>query len=526
MYRLLLLDDEEIVTRGIQKVFDLEKSGFQVVGVFQNPQKALDVLPELQPDLMITDIKMPQMNGLDFATKAKKLLPESEIVILSGYGDFAFAQSAVKIGVSDYLLKPIKKDDFQQMLDAMHAKLEEKKSQKQQADDMALLLQNSYTELKNRFFLSLVEDNMFDEKLYHTLQKHHTMDVFDTDFMLIKVDFDQVCLQGDYMSEIGKLIQDSEEKFSDFGLVEDFLSDESLYFYVYHIESTEYEMIRQEARRLAEEKRRQGIQLVCGISHMHHGIRELFQARNDCIRRIFMQKANIDEHSEANPIKTDEINIHMPYEEIETLFHMITTGEMDGLSVVLHKIFELPQDKITILLLDYSCSVTFLILLRVYQLQFKFKLDQHIVSQRELDLRVLKLEYPSMEIQKNLVEQKLLTVAEQIAAQEVAAPSKMIRAALDYINEHFHENISLLDVAENINISKNYLCDIFKKELGVTFINYVTNLRIEKAKEYLTGTDMKMYEVSSAVGYNDYAYFSQIFKKHTGKTLSSYRKKN
>ena len=113
----------------------------------------------------------------------------------------------------------------------------------------------------------------------------------------------------------------------------------------------------------------------------------------------------------------------------------------------------------------------------------------------------------------------------KLGVQEMAAPSKMIRAALDYINEHFHENISPMDVAENINISKNYLCDIFKKELGVTFINYVTNLRIEKAKEYLTGTDMKMYEVSNAVGYNDYAYFSQIFKKHTGKTLSSYRKK-
>lgn len=215
----------------------------------------------------------------------------------------------------------------------------------------------------------------------------------------------------------------------------------------------------------------------------------------------------------------------MPYEEIETLFHMITTGEMEGLSYILQKIYELPEDKIPILLLDYSCSVTFLILLRVYQLQFKFGLDQQIVSHRELDLHVLKREYPSMEIQRNLVEKKLVTVAEQIAVQEMAAPSKMIRAALDYINAHFHENISLLDVAENINISKNYLCDIFKKELGVTFINYVTNLRIEKAKEYLTGTDMKMYEVSNAVGYNDYAYFSQIFKKHTGKTLSSYRKK-
>lgn len=525
MYRLLLLDDEEIVTRGIQKVFDLEKSGFQVVGVFQNPQKALESLPGLQPDLMITDIKMPQMSGLDFAAEAKQLLPESEIVILSGYGDFGFAQSAVKIGVSDYLLKPIKKDDFQQMLDTMHAKLEEKKTQKQQADNMALLLQNSYTELKNRFFLSLAEDNVFDEKLYQTLQKHHTMDVFDTDFLLVKVDFDQAYLHGDYMSEIGKLIQDSEGKFADFGLVEAFLSDESLYFYVNNIKASDEEMIRQETRLLVEEKRQKGIQLVCGISHMYHGIRELFRARNDCIRRIFMQRANIDEHSAANPIQTDEINIHMPYEEIEALFHMITTGEMEGLSYILQKIYELPEDKIPILLLDYSCSVTFLILLRVYQLQFKFGLDQQIVSHRELDLRVLKREYPSMEIQRNLVEKKLLTVAEQIAVQEMAAPSKMIRAALDYINAHFHENISLMDVAENINISKNYLCDIFKKELGVTFINYVTNLRIEKAKEYLTGTDMKMYEVSNAVGYNDYAYFSQIFKKHTGKTLSSYRKK-
>ena len=526
MYRLLLLDDEEIVTRGIQKVFDLEKAGFQVVGTFQNPQKALESLPDLQPDLMITDIKMPQMSGLEFATKARELLPESEIVILSGYGDFGFAQSAVKIGVSDYLLKPIKKDDFQQMLDTMYAKLSEKRSQKQQADAMALFLKNSYTELKNRFFLSLVEENVFDEKLYQTLQVHHTLDIFDTDFILIKVDFDQAYLQGDYMSAIGKLIQESEAQFSDFGSVEDFLSDESLYFYIYHLTVSEGRIIRQTAQELAEEKRKQGVSLVCGVSHIHHGIRELFSARNDCIRRIFMQKANIDEHSDANPIRTDEINIHMPYDEIEKLFHMITAGEMSDLSEILQKIYELPEDRNPILIRDYSCSVTFLILLRVYQLQFKFNLTDHVVSQRELDLRVLKREYPAMEIQKNLVEQKLMTVAEQIAAQEVAAPSKMIRAALDYIQGHFHENISLQDVAENINISKNYLCDIFKKELGVTFINYVTNLRIEKAKEYLSGTDMKMYEVSSAVGYNDYAYFSQIFKKHTGKTLSSYRKKN
>ncbi len=129
-----------------------------------------------------------------------------------------------------------------------------------------------------------------------------------------------------------------------------------------------------------------------------------------------------------------------------------------------------------------------------------------------------------MEDQKQLVREICLALADLVSRQKVAAPSKMVQAALEYIDDHFRENISLQDVADNISISKNYLCDIFKKEVGVTFINYVTNLRIEKAKDYLANTDLKMYEVSSAVGYNDYTYFAQIFKKHTGTTLSAYRK--
>ena len=101
----------------------------------------------------------------------------------------------------------------------------------------------------------------------------------------------------------------------------------------------------------------------------------------------------------------------------------------------------------------------------------------------------------------------------------------MIRSALEYINSHFNENISLSQVAGKIFISKNYLCDLFKKELNVTFIDYVTDLRVEKAKELLRSSGMKMYEISEAVGYNDYAYFSQIFKRHTGTTLSDYRRR-
>ena len=103
--------------------------------------------------------------------------------------------------------------------------------------------------------------------------------------------------------------------------------------------------------------------------------------------------------------------------------------------------------------------------------------------------------------------------------------TKIVRDALSYIKKHYNENISLTDVAEYANVNKSYLCDVFKKEQNVTIINYMTNLRIEKAKELLLHTDMKMYEISVEVGYNDYTYFSQIFKRNTGSTLLEFRKK-
>ena len=103
--------------------------------------------------------------------------------------------------------------------------------------------------------------------------------------------------------------------------------------------------------------------------------------------------------------------------------------------------------------------------------------------------------------------------------------TKIVRDALNYIKKHYNENISLTDVAEHVNVNKSYLCDVFKKEQKVTILQYMTNLRIEKAKELLLHTDMKMYEISVEVGYNDYTYFSQIFKRNTGETLSEFRKK-
>lgn len=279
MYSMVILDDEKIVLQGIQKLCQKEDFGFVIKGAFVDSLKALDALPGLRPHLIITDVRMPQMDGLEFARRAKEILPESEIVILSGYRDFSYAQTAMQIGVSDYLLKPIKKTDFGDMLHRMYERLEAK------------IGQAAYYQVLDGYARGLVGE----EKVKHAVSS--------------------------------------------------------------------------------------------------------------------VQPAN--------------------------------------------------------------------------------------VAQR-----------PGV-----------------LAKEGEQSPTKIVRDALYYIRRHYNENISLTDVAEHINVNKSYLCDVFKKEQKVTILQYMTNLRIEKAKELLLHTDMKMYEISVEVGYNDYTYFSQIFKRNTGETLSEFRKK-
>ncbi len=347
----------------------------------------------------------------------------------------------------------------------------------------------------------------------------------DDVFLLIKMDTDRLSVSGDFMSEIVRLTQEVEMLLADYGEVFDFFSDESLYFVLYRMDEKRYEEICDTISSLAETKHAEGIEFPVGFSNIHHGQKELFQARNDCTRRIFMKEANIDEASEANPVQKPELNLTIPYAELENLFQAISMDDSDSIEMSVDRIYALPRQNLPVLLRDYVSSITFLILLRFYQMQNKYDAGGGIVTPRLLDLKYLQREYPGLEEQKALVRQLSFELNALNDGQKKAAPSRMMQTALEYINAHFSENISLQEVADNINISKNYLCDIFKKEIGMTFINYVTNLRIEKAKEYLRDSDMKMYEGSAAVGYNDYAYFSQLFKKNTGITLSAYRKK-
>lgn len=521
-YRIALLDDEEIVTNGIQRVFDLNAFGYDLAGVFHNPLRLLEQINELKPDLIITDVKMPQMDGLEFARNVKEIRPETEIVILSGHDEFAFATTAMKIGVSDYLLKPIRKKDFSDMLVDMYKRIEERYEKESYYDSLNDFVEKNYNAYKNNFFLELADGGVFDEAQYAAIKQRCESDLLNTRYLLLKVDIYKIPSEMDFMSEIGKLSHRIAQELSYYGKVEEFTNDESLFFILYDLEETDTAGIRELIKQQMKQLGLEGKHLMLGISQPHQGIDEFFAARNDCVRQIFMQAMNIDEASEANPVRQAKINLKVPYVEIEELFRALSLRDAKAAGEIIDELYAASDEKN--LYEGYGITITFLILLRMCQIQNKYQENHLMINEKFLDLKYLQKICPTMNEQRSLVSKFTMSVIELLSQESISEPSKMVLAAVNYINQHFSENISLADVADNVNISKNYLCDVFKKELGVTFINYVTDLRMEKAKEYLANTDMKMYEISEAVGYSDYAYFSQIFKKHTGTTLSNYRK--
>ncbi len=524
-YKLVLIDDEEIVLMGIQKTYHMENYGFELVECFTSPTKALSSLKDLQPDLIITDIRMPRMSGLELAQKAKELLPDVEIVIMSGYDDFSYAQAAVKVGVQDYLLKPVKKEDYENMLLTLHHKIEEKKSQKADVTHLKKEVKIRENEIKNYFFLDLMEEPFCPSPRLQKTYESLGLDFIAADFFLLKFDYSDAVFIEDTMSTLDHMMREFTEELESFGDVEAFYSDEYLFFLLYNVTEDLSSVILEVARDYADHHTSTGLQLSLGMSDYHNGIEELFAANCECNRLLWTAHMDLEE-------MTDDFtylrNHHMsiPYADLEDLFQSITANNKEGLLHAIGKIYSLPRTLPSPLAENYTYSLTFLILLRMYQIQSTTYAGRRFIPIELQQLKNLRSLYPKIQEQEDLIRQISISIMEYMKDQEVttSAPSKNVARVLEYINQHYTDNISLAETAHAVGLSKSYLSDIFKKEIGITFLSYITNLRIEKAKLLLSDSNMKMYEISDAVGFQDYTYFSQIFKKKVGMTLSDYRK--
>lgn len=534
MLKVLIIDDEEKVCRLIQCLIDWEALGLTVVGACHDGLLALDFIKNTSPDIIITDIRMPGCDGLTLIAEAQKLNPHIHFIIISGYGQFDYAQRAIQCGVSDYILKPIKEKELKATLLSIIEKHRSMEDSRQQVEAICTKL----TETQERIKSNLINDLFLNRKPLDTLpdiheinQKYYTKFAAPS-FVLICITLDMsattdhMIINSFLSGKIMTLLTEEMKKYRDFSVS---TLDDSIYCLTNdtHLELTKIytslKTIRGSILSLKE------IFPELHVLLLQSSIKDSFKEVPECFNEIrAASKEKILSGTDAvyvyDRIPLCSLHLHdfiTPAFRTQYL-NYVETFQYEPLYRLLdtlaRHIAETPL-------------ITGTFVFRIYReviALFLFNLKQHKITASAEDLSTMW--ETSFSAFSSVSEAFSFLTSEQCAflqdwySHRERTQSKTVLAAKKYISEHYAEGLTLDVIGAQIGLNPSYFSSIFKEETGCGFIDYLTNIRITNAKDLLTETDLEIIEIAERTGFNDLKYFSKCFRKITGLTPAAYRK--
>ncbi|MDY3917419.1 MAG: response regulator transcription factor [Candidatus Limivivens sp.] len=526
MHTVLLVDDEQVIVRNMKQVIPWEKLGFQIIASASDGEEAYRLVEQKRPELVITDVMMPRMNGIELSEKIKKDFPGTEIIIISGYDEFDYAQSAMRAGVVEYLLKPTQRSELEETLSRVHNRIMQKKSMQENMEKLRGEVQKQMQVMKNQFFCDLLYGAVTEGMDISRTLQYYRSPLKGSPYYLCCFDLDED-IHEKYSPEkrallwlqLNIIISNRLQEMEYFEYFERGASLYHIFEQTSDMVGTAYlEELLTEA--IQELRALTGISVSVGISRKYPNLDRLFMARRDC-EIALEERCNMGENS------------CIPYEEIRLFEKDIQIFDNEQLNAVCVKIrsmnaeaavqlvramYEKMKEEKAIYQQFYSQSMRILIEL------YNIAVENGEEFQEELRRLFAGLSnYKTADSLMELVIGWIQRVTQSATRKKGNKNKDLIAQVLTYVDRHIQEEITLQSVADAVHLSKNYLCSIFKKERGETFFNYLTSARINKAKELLKNTDFKVYTIAEKVGYTDYAYFAQVFKKSVGVTAVEYR---
>lgn len=469
MHKVYLVDDEELVIKSLKKSVDWGHYGFEVVGYALSGNEALDAIGRLNPDIIFTDIRMPGMSGLELIKILKDEGNDALHIVISGYAEFAFAQKAMNYGAFGYCLKPFDETEISVFLRKAKAILE-----KREASVFAEILDlieednEALNERLKRALLSCGMDISSDEGIGVAVSigpnklKHNRW----RNCVILRLGFSK------YAYLFG--MRDHEQLFSD-------LEESSLY----GIKGIGYGGAAQQANRIRG-------------------------AIADAEMRAYRYFTTGDRVS----LKTGELHAKPLF--LSRLEEAI--ARKDG--SLANELLDELNDKFASGQLNIRHALIVYNLVHSFCYQHEEDIYEDFVYSYEKLASLYSTVWAMLQDLKGMLEDKLQARQEQMVLK---AQNRTFKPILQYINEHFREDISIPNISKMFNINANYISQLFKKEAGTTFTEYVTTLRLDYACKLLTDTDDPISEIAEKSGYDDYFYFSRIFKRVKGITPSAYR---
>lgn len=528
MLKFFIVEDECLVREGIRDSVDWKENGFEFVGEAEDGERALPLIRKTRPDLLITDIKMPFMDGLELSRIVSKEMPETKIIILSGYGDFEYAREAIKLNVDQYLLKPITKGALNEALAQIKAKIEKEHEQKNYDLQYLHELHNYEQYEMSKFFEEITAGTLKVGDIYHTAEKLG-ININAGCYNLVLFVLQPQIMVGEY--------SDAMANFQD-KLFESVIDDDN--YLLFRCNLMTFAILVKGEESNIKDITKKCIDDISGRCEKFNNVEwyvaegtpvdrlsALPKCYQDAETRISLRYITPSEHifgvgSESSS-KADEDISSLDDVEAEKIDPMIIRNFLQtGL--------ESEIDQFVDNYLRNMGTATQTLMFRQYIL-LSARFNAAIVAKSfgvNQDEFIKSLPEISTVMDAKAARTYLVSVLRRVIQIRDEKTQKqynsILKNAISYIDEHFaDEDISLNTMAKAVNVSANYFSAVFSQEIGETFIEYVTKKRMEKAKQLLRQTTMRSGEIAYKVGYRDPRYFSFIFRKTVGCTPRDYR---
>ena len=541
MLKIFLAEDEVIVRETIKRMIPWESLGFELVGEAADGEMALPLLIRQQPDLLITDIKMPFMDGLTLARLAKKEVPGLKVVILSGYDDFNYAKQAINIGVEDYLLKPITKNALIERLTEIRSRYEDEKTQREYYEKFHREIQAYEKNSSRDFFEALVSGSLDMIELYKKAEKLGLDIVAESYNILI---FTMNCNEDfsgrreGYSSWEAESLEMLEKFFAGHPFAMLFRSN--VFSYGVLIKG-EKDSVKENTRICVEEIRKifdrkednkewfvavgESVERLSQIQKSYHSAsrafsqRYLYDGKVLCYEEMLAMEKKDVTNDDSEYLQKVDVNALNPTILQKFLSNGLLEETKNFVQDYFYAIGQEPMESVV-----FRSYVILNVRFSVLSFLKELGCDTKTLEPEDTE-KILAESGRNMESTIAYAE-KLVSQAIQLRDRNSGNKNRSIlKTAVDFIDQHYmEEDMSLNKAANAANVSANHFSALFSQNMGQTFIEYLTSLRMDKAKEYLRCTGMRSSEIAGEVGYKDAHYFSYLFKKTQGMTPSDYRK--
>ncbi|WP_234124727.1 response regulator transcription factor [Clostridium hydrogenum] len=529
MFSILIVDDDKIIRMGLKKIIESNMEGFEVIGEAPNGVKALEVIKELRPDILITDIKMPVMNGIELINNINKLSLKIRSIVLSGFDDYKYIRETFKNGAVDYILKPISNDTLFELLTKIKSDIENERLEEERNNLYKSQIRQVNLMLKQEILSKLLKKGFHtDEYFKEEIKK---LDIQENDhFYLGLVDEDKYFdweeegkYEGKNLDSLKNSVYNELNYYSEIETIICEIDDRIAVLVISHKDKSDnkLEKIMDLLEKLKGKVGKDIDKTISiGMSQCFYGLEDINKAYNQVKlameNRFYCGGNSIyiykNENDYANEIDSNNL---------ETLINSLINGielcSKEKVAMYAEKILNfiykerLKPIRFRTLLSD--------IILRIANSNKDFK---SLVTSKEkgFDFYISKLD-TYLQVKRYFISE-LQHYVDEMSKMRCERGMKIIEKAKEFINKNYRKEITLKDVADYVYLNPNYFSELFKNEVGENFIEYLIETRINASKELLKSGSLKVYEIAEAVGYKEAVSFSRAFKKVVGVSPKEY----